>query len=111
MREIIWTKHGEDAFNEILDYITRNSGPINASKVYEKVIEEIELLKSERVTTRKPQDLANIGVNDIFELNINPWKVYYKIINGKKIVSIQQIIDTRRNIEELLVNLVIDKKI
>jgi hypothetical protein len=81
MREIIWAKHGEDAFNEILDYITKNSGQINASKVYEIVIEEIELLKSERVATRKSQDLLNIGINDIFEININPWKVYYKIIN------------------------------
>jgi hypothetical protein len=65
---------------------------INASKVYEKVIGEIELLKSERIKTRKSQDLASIGINDIFELNINPWKVYYKIINDNKVVSIQQII-------------------
>jgi plasmid stabilization system protein ParE len=111
MREIIWAKHGENAFNEILDYITKNSGPINASKVYEKMIEEIELLKSERVATRKSQDLVNIGINDIFEININPWKVYYKIINDNRIVSIQQIIDARRNIEELLINLVVEKKI
>jgi plasmid stabilization system protein ParE len=111
MREIIWAKHGEDAFNEILDYITKNSGPMNANKVYEKVVGEIELLKSERVTTKKSQDLVNIGINDIFELNINPWKVYYKIINDNKIVSIQQIIDARRNIEELLINLVIEKKL
>jgi plasmid stabilization system protein ParE len=111
MREIIWAKHGEDAFNEILDYRTKNSGPINANKIYEKVIGEIELLKSERVTTRKSQELASIGINDIYELNINPWKIYYKILNGNKIISIQQIIDTRRNIEELLINLVIEKKI
>jgi plasmid stabilization system protein ParE len=111
MREIIWAKHGENAFNEILDYITKKSGPINANKVYEKVIGEIELLKSERVTTRKSQELVSIGINDIYELNINPWKIYYKILNGNKIISIQQIIDTRRNIEELLVNLIIEKKI
>jgi plasmid stabilization system protein ParE len=111
MREIIWTKHGENAFNEILDYITKNSGPINSNKVYEKVIGDIELLKSERIKTRKSQELVNIGINDIYELNVNPWKVYYKIINENKIVTIQHIIDTRRNIEELLVNLVIEKKI
>jgi plasmid stabilization system protein ParE len=111
MREIIWAKHGENAFDEILDYITKNTGPINSIKVYEKIIGEIELLKSERVITRKSQDLINIGINDVYELNIKPWKVYYKIINDNKIVSIQQIIDTRRNIEELLVNLVIEKKI
>jgi hypothetical protein len=37
--------------------------------------------------------------------------VYYKIINANKVVSIQQIIDTRRNMEELLVNLIIEKTI
>jgi plasmid stabilization system protein ParE len=111
MREIIWTKHGENAFNDILEYITKNSGPINSNKVYEKVIGEIELLKSERIITRKSPELVTIGIHDIYEININPWKVYYKILNDNKIISIQQIIDTRRNIEELLVNLVIEKKL
>jgi diaminopimelate decarboxylase len=45
MREIIRTKHGENAFNEILEYITKNSASINSDKVYEKVIGEILLLK------------------------------------------------------------------
>jgi plasmid stabilization system protein ParE len=111
MREIIWTKHAKNAFNEILDYITKHSDPINSNKVFEKVIGEIELLKSERIVTKKSQDLKDIGINDICELNINPWKVYYKIIDDNKTVSIQQIIDTRRNLEKLLVNLIIEKKI
>jgi plasmid stabilization system protein ParE len=111
MREIIWTNHGANAFDEILDYITKNSGPINSNKIYEKIIGEIELLKSERVTTKKSQNLINIGIHDVYELNINPWKIYYKIINDNRTVSIQQIIDTRRNIEELLVSLAIEKKI
>jgi DNA-binding FadR family transcriptional regulator len=103
MREIIWAKHGVNAFDAILDYIT--------NQVYEKIIGEIELLKSERVRTRKSQDLISIGINDVYELNINPWKFYYKIINANKTVSIQQIVDTRRNIEELLVSLIIERKI
>jgi hypothetical protein len=73
-------------------------------------MKEIELLRSERGKTRKSQELLDIGIDDIYELNINPWKVYYKIINDNKVVSIQQIIDARRNIEELLVNLVIEKR-
>ena len=111
MREIIWTKHGADAFDDILDYITKNSGSINSNKVYEKVIKEIELLKSERIKTRKSRELEEIGIDDIYEINNNPWKVYYKILNENKIISIQLIIDARRNIEELLINLVIGKKI
>jgi plasmid stabilization system protein ParE len=111
MREIIWAKHGENAFDNILKYIIENSGPINANKVYDEIIGKIELLKSERVTTRKSQGLTEIGINDIYEINVKPWKIYYKILNDNKLVSIQYILDTRRNIEEVLLNLVLENKI
>jgi plasmid stabilization system protein ParE len=110
MREIIWAKHGENAFDDILKYITENSGPINANRVYDEIIGKIELLKSERVTTRKSQELSEIGINDIYEINIKPWKIYYKILNDNKLISIQYILDTRRNIEEVLLNLIIENK-
>jgi plasmid stabilization system protein ParE len=111
MREIMWAKHGENAFDDILKYIIENSGPINAGKVYDEIIGKIELLKSERVTTKKSQELSEIGINDIFEISVKPWKIYYKILNSNKLVSIQYILDTRRNIEEVLLNLVIENKI
>ncbi|GHV79088.1 hypothetical protein AGMMS49944_08790 [Spirochaetia bacterium] len=111
MREIIWAKHGENALDDILKYIIENSGPINARKVYDEIIGKIELLKSERVTTRKSLELSEIGINDIHEINIKPWKIYYKILNDNKLVSIQYILDTRRNIEEVLLNLVIENKL
>jgi plasmid stabilization system protein ParE len=107
MRDIIWTKTGENSFNEILEYIKENSGPITAGNIYDKEIGEMELLKSERVKTRKTQELVEIGINDIYELSIKPWKVYYKIVNNNKTVSIQFVIDSRRNIGEVLFNLVI----
>jgi plasmid stabilization system protein ParE len=111
MREIIWVKHGENAFDDILKYIIEHSGPINAHKVYDEIIGKIELLKSERVTTRKSPELSEIGINDIYEINIKPWKIYYKILNDNKLISIQYILDTRRNIEEVLLNLVIGNKL
>ncbi|MDR2865505.1 MAG: type II toxin-antitoxin system RelE/ParE family toxin [Spirochaetaceae bacterium] len=111
MREIIWAKHGENAFDDILKYMIENSGPINANKIYDEIMAKIELLKSERVTTRKSQELSEIGINDIFEINVKPWKIYYKILNDNKLISIQYILDTKRNIEEVLLNLVIENKI
>jgi hypothetical protein len=56
MREIIWAKHGENAFDDILKYII-------------------------------------------------------EILNDNKLISIQYILDTRRNIEEVLLNLVIENKL
>jgi plasmid stabilization system protein ParE len=111
VREIIWAKHGENAFDDILKYIIENSGSMNANKVYDEIMGKIELLKSERVTTRKSQELSEIGINDVFEINVKPWKIYYKIVNGNKLISIQYILDTRRNVEEVLLNLVIENKI
>jgi plasmid stabilization system protein ParE len=111
MREIVWAKHGENAFDDIFKYIIENSGQINACKIYDEIIGKIELLKSERVTTKKSQELSDIGINDIYEINIKPWKVYYKILKGNKLISIQYILDTRSNIEEVLLNLVIDNKL
>ncbi|GMO21599.1 MAG: hypothetical protein Ta2B_00430 [Termitinemataceae bacterium] len=69
------------------------------------------MLKSERVTTRKSPELLEIGITDIFEINVKPWKIYYKILNDNKLISIQYILDTRRNIEEVLLNLVIENKL
>jgi plasmid stabilization system protein ParE len=114
MREIIWAKHGENAFDDILKYIIENSGPfdsIGAGKVYDEILGKIELLKSERVTTRKSPELSEIGINDMYEINVKPWKIYYKILNDNKLISIQYILDTRRNIEEVLLNLVIENKL
>jgi plasmid stabilization system protein ParE len=111
VREIIWATNGKNSFKELLGYIKECSGPINAGKIYDKIISEIELLRSERVTTRKTQELVKVGVNDIYELLIKPWKIYYKILNENKTISIQFIIDGRRNIEEVLLNLVMENKL
>jgi hypothetical protein len=48
MREIIWAKHGADAFDEIVDYITKHAGQINSTKVYENIIGELVNLVIEK---------------------------------------------------------------
>jgi len=109
MRNIIWTKHGSAAFNEILTYIKRNTGVITARNIHNKVMSALDLLKSEEITTRKSSELLEIGINDIYELNIKPWKVYYKISSDNKQIIIMSIIDMRRNVGELLLKLVLGK--
>ena len=109
MRSIIWAEHGRAAFDEILLYVKQNSGVISARNIYKKVISALELLKSEEITTRKSVELCEIGIDDIYELNVNPWKVYYKISKNNKQVVIMYIIDMRRNITELLLRLILGK--
>ena len=34
--------------------------------------------------TKQTQELKDIGIYDVYELTINPWKVYYKISTDNK---------------------------
>ncbi|MDR1747950.1 MAG: type II toxin-antitoxin system RelE/ParE family toxin [Spirochaetaceae bacterium] len=112
MRQIEWTPDGTDSLNEILAYYdTYRAGEKAAWNIYEKIIKEIELLKLEETKTKQTQELKDIGVLDVYELSINPWKVYYKIQSDNKKVFVLFVLDARRNIEEILISKVIDNKI
>ena len=111
MREIEWTTDGVDSLNEILEYYVLRAGENIASGIYDKIMKEIELLEVQEIKTKQTQELKDIGIFDVYELSIHPWKVYYKIKNDNKKAYILFVLDTRRNIEEILISKVIDNKI
>ena len=98
MRKIEWTPDGIDSLNEILEYYMLSVGENAANNIYEKIMKEIELLELKEIKTRLSQELKDIGIYDVYELAITPWKVYYKISNDNKKVYILFVLDTRRNI-------------
>jgi plasmid stabilization system protein ParE len=97
--------------NEILEYYTYRAGENTAVHIYEKIIKEIELLQLEEIKTKQTEELKDIGIPDVYELSITPWKVYYKIKADNKKVFILFVLDARRNIEAILLSKVIDRKI
>ena len=111
MRKIEWSPDGIDSLNEILEYYRDRAGENTARAIYDRIIKEIELLGIEEIKTRQTQELKDIGIIDIFELVIKPWKVYYKISGDNKEAYILFILDGRRNLEEILMLKVIDSKI
>ena len=111
MRIIEWTPDGIDSLNEILEFYIEKAGETVANNIYDKIISEIELLENDKIKTKKTQELKDIGIFDVYELTINPWKVYYKIENDNKKAYILFVLDARRNIEEILISKVIDNKI
>ena len=110
MRKIEWTSDGIDSLNEILEYYLDKAGENTANDIYEKIIKKIELLGVEKIKTKQTQELKDIGIYDIFELSINPWKVYYKLSYDNKKAYILFVLDGRRNLEEILISKVIDSK-
>ena len=111
MRKIEWTPDGVDSLNEILDYYRDRAGENVANNIYMKIIKEIELLGIEEIRTKQTLELKDIGIYGVYELTINPWKVYYKISDDNKNVYILFVLDGRRNLEEILISKVIDNKI
>ena len=111
MRKIDWTSDGINSLDEILEYYRDRAGENVADNIYTKIIKEIELLELEEVKTKQAQELKDIGIYNIYELTINPWKVYYKVSDENKRVFILFVLDGRRNLEEILISKVIDNKI
>ena len=111
MRNIEWAPDGVDSLNEILEYYIDNFGESISGNIYTKIIKNIETIGNEKIKTKRCQELMDIGINDIYEITVNPWKVYYKIQNDNKTGYILFVLDARRNIEEILISKVIDRKI
>jgi plasmid stabilization system protein ParE len=111
VRKIEWTPDGIDSLNEILEYYRDRAGENISNAIYDKIIKEIELLESDKIKTKRTQELTDIGIFDVYELVIKPWKVYYKISGDNKRVYVLFVLDGRRNLEELLMSKVIDSKI
>jgi len=111
LRKIEWTPDGVDSLNEILDYYRTRAGESISNTIYDKIIKEIELLESEKINTKRTQELMDIGIFDVYELVIKPWKVYYKISGDNKKIYVLFVLDGRRNLEEILMSKVIDSKI
>jgi len=111
VRKIEWTPDGVDSLNEILGYYKDRAGENISNSIYDKIINEVELLESDEIKTKRTQELMDIGVFDVYELVIKPWKVYYKISGDNKKIYILFVLDGRRNLEEILMSKVIDSKI
>jgi plasmid stabilization system protein ParE len=109
MKKIIWTADAEESFNEILEYSMVKFGETRVQTLYEKVISKIDLLASISFKSKVSQDLRDIGINEVYELIESPWRIFYKM-NDDEII-ILQILDGRRNIEEILISKVINGKI
>ena len=80
MRKIEWTPDGEESFNEIIEYYGIRAGENVARNIFDKINKEIELLAIEEIKTKVSPELKGIGINDIYQLSINPWIVYYNIL-------------------------------
>ena len=107
--KIIWSEDAGNELIEIISYIKKNSGIINAKSIYKKIMDKVNDISDNAEGRRISPLLKEFGIIDIHQININPWSIYYKAENNT--IKIISIIDMRRNLEEVLYQKIMDGKI
>ena len=104
--EVIWADIAENDLINIVEYIAHDS-PINASKLLKKIKDKTSDLYYSPERGRLVPELLDQGISKYRELVIRPWKVIYRI--SDKQVYVLSVLDSRRNIEDILLNRLITK--
>jgi len=72
-------------------------------------MKEVERVSKNPSARRIAPLLREFGINYIHQFNISPWIIFYKVENNR--MEVISIIDSRRNLEEILYKKIIDGKI
>jgi toxin ParE1/3/4 len=102
--KVLWNKSAENALSDILDYIIENDDILIAHKIYQKIKKRVELLQINPEQGRAVPELRSFG-GKYREIIIKPWRIIYSIKNKKVIILL--VIDGRRDLEEILFEIIV----
>lgn len=94
-----WTLNAKNDLLSILDYIKRES-PSNAAIIYAKIKKEAQSSSFFPLKGRVVPELQKEGITLYREVVTPPWRIIYKV--GNDTVYIMAILDSRQNVEEIL---------
>ena len=97
--QVVWTKSAVSDLEEIIEYIAE-SNSVTAKRIFAKLKKQVETLSYLPQRGRHIPELQEQGILIYRGLVISPWRLMYKI--HERIVYILAIIDSRRNIEDIL---------
>jgi len=102
--DIKWASPARDDINEIIDYISKTN-EIYSVKVLDKIEENVEKLKTFPTLYRIVPELEKYGHYIYREIIVDYWRVIYKLENY--LVYIMLVIDGRRNLEDILLKIIL----
>lgn len=97
--QVRWARAAESDLTEIIEYIMQDS-PANAHDIFNKIKIKTEDLVLLPDRGRVVPELFSQGISLYREIIIAPWRVVYRI--AEKTVFILAVIDSRRNVEDVL---------
>ncbi|MGE4511794.1 MAG: type II toxin-antitoxin system RelE/ParE family toxin [Sulfurimonadaceae bacterium] len=94
-----WTTNAKNDLINIVAYIKTDS-PAAANEIYQKIKEKAHSSNFFPLKGRVVPELQKEGITLYRELIAAPWRIIYKI--GSDTVYIMAIVDSRQNVEEVL---------
>ncbi len=106
--EVTWSNTAEKDLIGIVEYIAADS-PSNTLKVFKNIKQKASSLYAFPKRGRIVPELRDQGILQYRELVISPWRVIYRI--SKKSVYVLSALDSRQNIEDILLKRLINSKL
>ena len=97
--KVVWTNVAENDLKEIIDFISIDS-PQNALKLLKSIKQKASNLYTLPERGRIVPELQGQGISQYRELIIPSWRLMYRIDERK--VYVLSVIDSRRNVEDIL---------
>ncbi len=105
---VVWANIAANDLKSIIDYIADDS-PSNAFKTFKNIKQKASNLYLFPERGRIVPELQDQGILQYRELIISPWRLLYRI--SAKNVYVLAVLDSRRNIEDILLKRLTDLKI
>ena len=104
---VVWSRVAQRDLTRIVEYIAQDS-PVNARHAFRRIRKIAEHLYQSPARGRVVPELKAQGVTQYRELIVAPWRIMYRV--AEKTVLVLSIIDSRRNVEDILLNRLIDER-
>jgi plasmid stabilization system protein ParE len=106
--QVVWSNIAENDLNNIIEYIADDSPP-NALKIFKSIKQKASSLSTFPERGRIVPELRDQGILQYRELVISPWRIQYRI--SEMNVFVLSVLDSRRNIEDILLKRLTNSKI
>jgi toxin ParE1/3/4 len=106
--EVRWSESSEKDLVDIIEYIADDS-PFQAYEVFKEVKRKTASLYRFPDRGRIVPELKDQGITQYRELIIPPWRIIYRVSDQK--VYVMSVLDSRRNIEDILLKRLIGQKL
>ncbi len=106
--DVRWSETSERDLTGIIEYIARDS-PAYAYQVFKEIKRKVSRLYTFPDRGCIVPELQNQGIIQYRELILAPWRIIYRISERK--VYVLSVLDSRRNIEDILLKRLIGMKL